>query len=132
MAVIVLVVLRAGIGADFRVKGSVERGQFSAEPSDHLGDDVVGADAKTLSGNLQWQMAVAEMPGDAQQTSAIRRLDLQHRLRRRAHADIATAVEFEPVAIAKMLGAREVEQKGLARIGDEANAAPMPVEIGER
>jgi hypothetical protein len=31
-----------------------------------------------------------------------------------------------------MVRARQIEQKGLARIGDEADAAPMPIDIGER
>ncbi len=31
-----------------------------------------------------------------------------------------------------MLGARQIEQKGRTRIADEADAAAMPVEVGQR
>ena len=67
----VMAVRGAGIGADFRVERRVEPGQLAAEPLDHRGDDMIGADAQPLAGDLQRQMPVAEMPGDAQQVGRV-------------------------------------------------------------
>src|SRR5947208_14055947 len=44
---------------------------------------------------------------------------------------IAAAVEFETGALAQVRGPRQVEEIGLPRSGDEAGAAPVPVEISQ-
>ena len=103
----------------------------AAEARHHLGDDMIGADAQAVPNRLQRQMPVAEMPGDPQQGGAILGLDVEHRLRRRAYADKTAAVEFEAIAVGEMMGPRQIEQKNLARIGDEPDAAAMAVEVGE-
>src|SRR6266436_10153767 len=77
-------------------------------------------------------MPVAEVPGDPQQALPVRGLDLDDRLGCRTHLDIASAVEFEPVAVGEMPGARQIEEKRRTRIGDEANAAAVPVEVRQR
>ena len=59
-------------------------------------------------------------------------VDFEHRFGCRTHADIAAAIELEAVAVGEMVGARQIEQKRLAGIGDEPDAAAMAVEIGER
>ena len=122
----------AGIGADFGVEGRFEPSDPAAEPGHHLGDHMVGADAQPLAGDLQRQMPVAEVPGDAQQVGRDRR----PLFRRPAPAaardpEIAAAVEFETVALDQVMRPRQVEQIGFARIGDQADAAAVPVEIGE-
>jgi hypothetical protein len=73
-------------------------------------------------------MAVAEVPSDPQQARSIGGLDLEDRLRRRAHADVTAAIECEPVTVGEMPGVRQVEEKGRARIADEADAAAVAVE----
>ena len=125
-------VRRPGIGADFRVERRLAPGDPAAEPRHHRGDDMIGADAQPLAGDLQRQMPVAEMPGDAQQARGLSAVDLDDRLGGGAHPDIAAVVELEPVAFGQMLGARQIEQKRRARIGDQPDAAAMPVEIGQR
>jgi hypothetical protein len=119
------------IGAGFRIEGRLASDDPAAEPRHHLGDDVIFANSQALADNLQRQVAVAEMPGDPQQARPVAGLNLDNRLGRGAHADIAAAVEFEPVAVGEMLGARQIEKKGGPRIGDEANAAAVPVEINQ-
>ena len=103
----------AGIGADFRVERRLEPGDPAAEPRHHLGDDMVGADAQPLAGDLQRQMPVAEMPGDAQQIGRTVGRDLEDRLGGGAHPQIAAAVEFETVALDQVMRPRQIEQKGL-------------------
>jgi hypothetical protein len=52
---------------------------------------MIAADAQQLARDLQRQMPVAEMPGDAKQRLPVRRRDLAQRLRGGAHADEAAA-----------------------------------------
>ena len=58
-------------------------------------------------------------------------LDFKDRLGGGADSQIATAVEFEAVAVDQVMRPGQIEEKGLARIGDQANAAAMSVDIGE-
>ena len=125
-------VRRPGVGADLRI----ERGLRSCNPAtkarDHLGDYMILADAQTLADDLHRQVTIAEMPGDAQQTSRVSGLDFEDRLGGGAHPDKCAVIELEPVALGEMTSPREIEQKDGARIGGEPNAPAMPVEIGER
>ena len=111
----------AGIGADLRVERRVAPGDPTAKPLDHRGDDMVGPDAQPVLQRLQRQMAVADMPGDAQQVGRGLGGDLDQRLGGGTNPNIAAIVEFEPVAIAHMLRPRQIEQKRRARIRDEAD-----------
>jgi hypothetical protein len=129
---IVVVGYDARISADFWVEGRLESSGFGAEPAYHFGDHMILAYPQTLARNLQWQMPIAEVPGDAQQARAIGRLDLEDRLCRRANPQVPAAIEFETITIRKMMWARQIEQKGFTRIGNQANAAAVPIKIGKR
>ena len=118
-----------GVSADFRVEGCLDPGDPATQPGHHLGDNVILADAQTIADHLQRQMAVAEVPSDPQQARAVVGLDLQDRLGRRPDPDVAAALEFEPVAVGKMLSARQIEQEGGTRITNEPDTSAMPVEI---
>jgi hypothetical protein len=126
-----MMVGRAGIGAEFRVEGSIEPGDTAAEAGYHIGDDVIRSNAQPLPGDLKWQVPVAEVPSDSQQVRPIDRLDFEKRLRRRANAEISAGIELKPVAVDEVMRPRQIEKKGLSRIGGEADAAAMPVDVSE-
>lgn len=119
------------IGADFGIEGGFEPGDTATEAGHHIGDHVIRADAQPVAGDLQRQMPVAEMPGNPQQIRPIDRLDLQQRLGGGANAQITAAVELETVALDEMMRPGQIEEKGLTRIGDEADTAAVPVEISK-
>src|SRR4051794_2983723 len=75
-----VIMISAGIRADFRVERRVAPGDPTAEPLDHRGNDMVGPDAQPVLQSLQRQMAVADMPCDAQQVGRRPGGDLDHRL----------------------------------------------------
>ena len=54
--------------------------------------------------------------------------DLDDRLGRGAHPEIAAIVELEPVAFREMLGPRQIEQERRPGIRDQADAPAVPVE----
>ena len=118
---------RAGICADFRIEGGFEPGDPPPKPGHHFGDDVVRANAESFTGDLQRQMPIAEMPGNPQQIDTIGGLDFEDRLACGADTEKAAAVELKAVALGKVMCPRQIEQKGLARIGDKADTAAMPV-----
>src|SRR5437667_356880 len=48
-----------------------------------------------------------------------------------ANADIAAALELETITLDQVMCPGQIKEKGLSRIGDEADAAAVPVEIGK-
>jgi hypothetical protein len=126
-----MMVGRASIGADFRVEGGIEPGDMAAEPGYHIGDDVIRSNAQSLAGDLKRQVSVAEMPSDPQQVRPIDRLDFEKRLGGGANTKIPAGFELKTVAVDEVTRARQIEKKGLSRIGDEAHAAAMPVDVSE-
>src|SRR6056297_299931 len=74
-----------GIGAAFRMEGRLRRAGVGAEASEHLHDDVVVADAEGLAEDLRGQVAVAQVPGDAQQLLGRFRTDVDDPLGLRPH-----------------------------------------------
>ena len=101
------------VGAGFGVEGRLQASDPSAEPRNHFGDDVIGANSQSLTGNLQRQMPIAEVPGDAQQICRFSRFDFKNWLGGGADPQIATAVEFEAVAVEQVMRPRQVEEIGL-------------------
>ena len=116
-----------GVGAKFRVERCLEPGDPAAEPRHHLGNDMILANAQAVADDLNRQMAVAEMPGDAQQAWPIRGFDIEDWLGRRAPSisPRVTASSLTPAALSSC--ARQIEKKGSTRIGDQTDAPPMPV-----
>ncbi len=112
-----MMVGRAGIGADLRVERGFDPGNGAPQSRHHIGDDVIRSNAQPLAGDLKWQVSVAEVPSDPQQVRPIDRLDFQKRLRRRANAEVPAGVELKTVAVDEVTHPRQIEKKGLSRIG---------------
>ena len=101
-------------GAGFGVEGRIQPSDPPPEPRNHFGDDVIGANSETLTGYLQRQVPVAEMPGDAQQVRLFGSFDFKDWLGGGADAQIATAVKLEPVAVEQVMRSGQVKEKGLS------------------
>src|SRR5262245_37830534 len=73
MAVIVRGMIVGGlrVGAPFGIERRLDLDDARAEPLYHRLDDVIAADAQALRHDLRRQMAVAEMPCDADQMQGI-------------------------------------------------------------
>src|SRR3954470_22068293 len=71
------------IGAAFGIERRLDLGHAPAKSLDHGFDDVVAADAQSLCHDLRRQMAVAEMPGDADQMPGIAPADFREWFGRR-------------------------------------------------
>ena len=67
----------AGIGAAFGIERRLDLDDARAETPDHRLDHVIAPDAQALGHDLGRQMAIAEMPGDADQMLRIVAADFQ-------------------------------------------------------
>ena len=130
--VVVAVLVPAGIGAGFGVEGGFDDVHVAAELFDHGFDDVVAADADPVADQLDREVAVAEVPGDADEFGIGVGVEFGQRFRTGADADGAAGFEHEAVAVAQAGGLGEIEQEVLAGLGLQEDAAAVPaVEIDE-
>src|SRR5438874_564065 len=101
------------IGAGFRVEGRFQPGYPSTQPRYHLGDDVISPDPESRTSDLQRQVPVAKVPGNAQQVWRFGAFDFKDWLGGGAYAQITAAVEFEAIAVDQVMRPRQVEEIGL-------------------
>ena len=130
MVVIVAVVVKVGvvalglhIGAALGIERRLERDHPRPETLGHRLDDGIAADAQRLRHDFGRQMAVAEVPGDADQRQRVCGPDLGERFGLGDHFDDASVLEVQPVAAAQHRRFREVEQE---------SSPPTPVMVTRR
>jgi hypothetical protein len=87
---------------------------------------VVGADAERLAEELDGQVPVAEVPGDADERGHVGRAYIEHRLGPRLDAHGAAVVEPQPVAVAQPGRVRQVEQQLAPALRAQHRPAPVP------
>ena len=85
---------------------------------------MIRPDADALAQQLHRQMAIAEMPGDPHHLAFVMRMDLQQRLRPRAHPHHA-AIHRQSIAIAQPHRLRQVEQHLPALLRPQQDAPAM-------
>jgi len=129
MAVRVRGFLGLHIGAALGIERRFERDDAGAEALDHLFDGRVAADAQSFRRQLDFQVARAEMPGDAHEAERVGGADFGERLGRGDDFDDASVFEPEAVAATQHRGFLKVEQEGEAADAghDEAPAIALLV-----
>ena len=116
-----------GIGAAFGIERRLDLDDAGAESLHHRLDDVVAADAQALRHDLRRQMAVAEMPGDADQMQRIGAADLDQRLGRGDHLDQPAVLQHQRVAAAQRDGVFQIEQEFQPARARHRHPPPVPV-----
>lgn len=119
--------MRGGIGAAFGIERRLDGDDARAEAAQHLGDDVVAADAQRPGRDLHRQMAVAEMPGQPHQMHGIGAADFDQRLRRGDHLDQAAVFQHQRIAAAQRDGIFQIEQERQPARSRHRHAATMTV-----
>ncbi len=114
------------IGATFRIECGLDRRDHGPETLQHRLDDMIAADAQPVAEQFRRQMAIAEMPGDADEMGRITCRHLGERLRRRRDGDDATILQHQPVAMAQRDRTRQVEQERCAADSRHRDAPAMP------
>ncbi|KQT15011.1 hypothetical protein ASG57_32895 [Bradyrhizobium sp. Leaf396] len=100
MVVVPVRVASIRIRPAFWIERRLDLDHARAEPLHHLLDHVIAADAQGLRHDLGRQMAVAEMPADANEVVRIAAADLEQRLGRRDHLDQAAVLQHQRIPAA--------------------------------
>ena len=95
-----VIVRRLRIGATFRVERRLNLDDPRAESLHHRLDDVISADAQAFWHDLGRQVAVAQMPGYANQMQRISAADFEQRLGGGHHLDQPAVLQHQRVAAA--------------------------------
>jgi hypothetical protein len=69
------------VSPTLRLERAFDLDHLGAKPSEHVGDDVILADAQPFRPDLGFEMPVAKMPGQPHLVQPIAALDLEQRLR---------------------------------------------------
>ena len=99
IAAVGVTVAATRISAGLRIERGFNRIDMTAKSLDHRLDDVVGSDADAVAEQLHRQMAVAEVPGDADEFSFVVGVNLKQRFGLRANANHPARGGNETVAI---------------------------------
>jgi hypothetical protein len=122
---------RMGVTARVRPPFGIERrfdlDDARAQPLHHRLDDVIPADAQTLRHDLRRQMAIAEMPGYANQMQGVGAPDLKQRLCGRDHFDQPSVFQHQRIAAAQRHGVLQIEQKFQPARPRHRHPPPVPV-----
>ena len=100
-----------GISAALWIERRFDFDHPRAQSLDHRFDDMVAPNPQTPSGDLRRHMAIAEVPGEANQVLCVATANFQKRLRRRNHLDQTAIFQHQRVATAQGDRTLEVEQK---------------------
>ena len=118
--------LRMPVRAGFRLERRLDRGEFSAQSRDHVFEHVIAAHSQLAADDLDPGVAVAEMPGEADEFERRLGLDLDQRLGPACNGHDRAVLEHETVAVFQRHRAVEIEQKFRAVLAGEHDAAAMP------
>jgi hypothetical protein len=130
--VVVMMAGARGVGAGFGVERGLDRIDVAAKAFDHVPDDVIGPNSDPVAEQLHGEMAVAEMPGDADQFTVVMGVDFQQRLRAGPDFDNAAVFQRQAVAVAKPYGLGKVDQELPPRLGGQDDpAAVAAVEVDQ-
>jgi len=133
MVVVVAVVMVAGafgIGSPFRIERGADRVDVAAQAFDHGGDDVIVADtdraAVLVRQELGWQVAVAEVPSDADEIGGGVGVDFVELFGFGFNQHTGSIGEAQHGAIAQVDRAPLVEEDAAAADGVEHHSAATP------
>ncbi len=118
---------RLRIGTALGVEGRLNGAHLPAKALHHRLDHVVAADAQLLAHDLNRQMPVAEMPGEAQQMLRAFGADFRQRLARAHNFHHAPVFELQGVAGAQSHGFMQVEQEIQPTHAFHGEAAAMAI-----
>jgi hypothetical protein len=127
MGMVVMPVAVAVIGAAFGIERRLDLDDPRAETFHHFLDHVVATDAQRLGRNLRRQVAIAEVPGDANQVLWIGAADFEQRLRRCDHFDQSPILQHQRIATAQSRGVFEIEKEFEPARAGHRHAPPVTI-----
>lgn len=127
MGVVTMRMTGVGIGAAFGIERRLDLDHAGAETFHHGFDDVVAADTQGLGHDLRRQVAVAEVPADADEMVRIVAADFQQRFGRRHHLHQPAVLQHQRIAAAQRDSMLQVEQEFEPPRPRHGHAATVPI-----
>ena len=124
---VTMAVAASRVGPAFWIERRLDRHHPSAETRHHRLDHVIAPDAQPFAHELHRQVAVAEVPGNADRRRGIGAGDLGQGFGRSHDLDQVACVEQERVAASQRHSLGQIEQEGRAADAAHADAAPVPL-----
>ena len=123
----VVTMAMAAIRAAFRLECRLKLDNRRSEAAEHVFDDVIRSDTKSLTPDLGRHMPVAEMPRESHELTRIRVSDVDDGLRRRSHDEPGPVIELYAVSIAHCDRRWQIEKDLVALIGHQSESPTMPM-----
>lgn len=101
----------AGIGTALGIEWRFDLDNARAQPLHHILDDMIAADSQRASHDLRRQMAIAEMPGNANEVVRVVAADFHEVLGRGDDLDQPAVLQHQRIAAAKRHRMFEIEQE---------------------
>jgi hypothetical protein len=115
------------IGARLRLEWRLDRAELRAETAQHVFQHAIAADAQSLAGDLNIDVAIADVPGKPGELLRARRRDLDQSLALAGNPHDRAILEHETVPVAQHGRVRQIKQELHAAFTCEHNAAAMPL-----
>ena len=135
-AMIVVVVMTVAVvmlvSAAFGIKRRFHRFKPRAKAAQHIFDHMIAPDAQPLADDLNIDVTIADVPGEARETVGVAGGDFDQRLRAADHANDSAIVEHEAVAVPQRGGLRQIEQKFGAALAVQHHPPAMALMRVER
>jgi hypothetical protein len=122
MAVRVAVV---GVSATLGLEGDLHVGKLRAEAAEHMFDNMVGPNAKSLVANFSREVPVSEVPSKTHKLVGIFMPNFNNVLHSGPHHQPPPVFELQAIAIGHCHCFRKIEKDVFALIGSQANPAAM-------
>jgi len=125
MIVVMVGMLAVRVSSLLGVERRLDRRELRTEPTQHVLEHMVAADAQPVAHHLHVGMAVADMPGEARQLMRARRRRLNERLGLAGDPHDGAIVEHEAIAILQRGRMRQIEQESRAPLTCQRDPAAM-------
>ena len=128
MIVVIAVMMVPGarcVSSGLGIERRIDRFDVTAESFDHFFYDMIGADTDAVAKQLHRQMAIAQVPGDADEFGVVVGVDFEKGFGAGTNADDAAAVQRQAVAVAQPNGLGEIDEQFIAFFRDQNDTAPM-------
>ena len=128
----VVTMLTAAVRATFRLKCRLQLDERGSKTAQHVFDDVIRSNAKSLTAQLGRHMPIPEMPREPHELTRILVADVDDKFRRSSDDEPTPVLDLQSVSVAHGGRGIQLEEHFVALIGDQADTTTVPVVEGER
>ena len=128
----VVTITMAAVGAAFRLKCSLQLDERGSKTAEHVFDDVIRSNPKSLAAQLGRHMPIPEMPREPHELTRVVVGDVDDGFRRSSNDEPTSVLDLQSVSIAHGGCSAQVEEHLVALICDQTDTTTVPVVEGER